>query len=124
MSSPVPAVMAFCRKERRDRLAEADGVEVGTGFAAFSAEVVEAMEVEFSLRGGMGGIAASAASKSGGGDNVYYFVLILIHLELSLFSAFVRKERLLCSKRLATQVVETEAQAIAWVDKPKERHVR
>ena len=123
MSSPVPAVIAFCRNERRDRPAEADGVEVGTGFAAFSAEVVEAMEVKFSLRGGMGGIAASAASKRGG-DSVYYFVLILIHLELSLFSAFVRKERLLCSKRLATQVVETEAQAIAWVDKPKERHVR
>ena len=61
--------MASCRNERRDRLeeaAEAIGIATGTRFPAFSAEVSEAREVKFSLRGGMVGEAASAASKSGG----------------------------------------------------------
>ena len=121
MSRPAPAVMAFCRKERRDKLGEtAEAIGVGTdiGFAAFSAEVSEAREVEFALRGGMVGEAGSAASKSGGGNNVYWFgVFILIHVGLSFSSAFVRKERLWCNKRSAAQAVELEAQATARVDK-------
>ena len=89
MSSPVPAVIAFCRNERRDRPAEAAeaGSEEGVKEAAGEAEV--------SWRGGMAGVAASAASKSGG-NNVYWFgVFILNHLGLSFSSAGKRNGRLL-----------------------------
>ena len=51
MSRPVPAVMALCRKERRDRLGET---------------AVKEAEAEMSWRGGMVEEAVSSASKSGG----------------------------------------------------------
>ena len=93
MSSPVPAVIAFCRNERRDRPAEAAeaGSEEGVKEAAGEAEV--------SWRGGMVDEAGSASSKSGGGNNVYGFgVVILIHDGLSFSSAFVRKAHTLGNK--------------------------
>ena len=78
MSRPVPAVMALCRKERRDRLGET---------------AVKEAEAEMSWRGGMVEEAVSSASKSVGGNNVYMFgVFILIHLELSFSSASMREE--------------------------------
>ena len=103
MSRPAPAVMAFCRKERRDKLGEtAEAIGVGTdiGFAAFSAEVSEAREVEFALRGGMVGEAGSAASKSGGVIMSTGLVSSFSFILDCLFSsARERNERLLSSKR-------------------------
>ena len=60
MSKPAPDVMAFCRKERRDRLEET--VEAGSLEAVKAA----AEEADVSWRGSMVEEAVSSASKRGG----------------------------------------------------------